>query len=179
MVSGFMEDSECLFLQECCKDKVVLEIGSLRGKSSVAIAWTARVIYCNDTFSADGNGQTQFPKITTLDEFLLTTSGYTNIIPFVGKSAKVIPLLPDNMFDIVFIDADHQYKSVIEDILVSFSKLKDEGFFLFHDYTTWPGVKKGVDELFDSPEVVNGSIAKAYKSSIKVEERKTDEENVQ
>jgi hypothetical protein len=166
-ISGFLDESEGRCLQEQCKDKVVLEIGSLYGKSSAAIAAVAISVHCNDTFSADGDGQSQLGILTSYNDFLVNTKGYPNITPVVGKSLDRVPTLPDEFFDVIFIDADHHHESVIADTLVALPKLKSDGFFLYHDYITWLGVTVGVNALFYNPRSLIGSVAQGFKQDIK------------
>jgi hypothetical protein len=60
--------------------------------------------------------------------------------------------------DLIFLDGDHRYEAVKEDILISMCFLKMPGGILAgHDYgrKDWPGVKKAVDEMFGVVEVVD------------------------
>jgi len=52
-------------------------------------------------------------------------------------------------FDIVYIDAAHEYEPVLVDLEAWFPKVKRGGFICGDDYTAgWPGVVKAVDEYF-------------------------------
>lgn len=54
--------------------------------------------------------------------------------------------------DVVYLDGEHDYGSVREDIEAWLPKANR--FLAGHDYTTqWPGVQKAVDECFDDVEV--------------------------
>ena len=56
-------------------------------------------------------------------------------------------------FDLVFIDADHQYKNVKEDIDAWYPLVRKGGFLTGHDYDPeiwWYGTKQAVDERFGS-----------------------------
>ena len=64
-------------------------------------------------------------------------------------------LFKDEFFDWVFLDADHKYEAVKEDLVTWFPKIKKGGIFCGHDYLnsdkehnghTDFGVKKAVDE---------------------------------
>ena len=54
-------------------------------------------------------------------------------------------------FDIVYIDASHEYESVIKDIKHWLPKVKKGGIICGDDYVGgWPGVIKAVNEIFKS-----------------------------
>ena len=59
-------------------------------------------------------------------------------------------LFADKTFDLVFIDADHSYEAAKEDIKNWLPKTK--GFIAGHDYYTWEGVTKAVNEAFGTVE---------------------------
>jgi len=64
---------------------------------------------------------------------------------------------PDNYFDWIYIDANHQYEFVKKDMEMYFNKIKKGGFIAGDDYADggwWQGgVKKAVDELIGSGTV--------------------------
>jgi len=64
----------------------------------------------------------------------------------------------DEYFDIVYIDASHEYEFVIEDIKNWLPKVKKGGVLCGDDYVIgWPGVMQAVDEIFgDKINVVGG-----------------------
>ena len=67
-------------------------------------------------------------------------------------------LFDEPYFDLVFLDAGHQYPSVIEDMLVWFPLVKEGGFLSGHDYGEkhYPGVAKAVHEMFgDEPTIID------------------------
>jgi hypothetical protein len=51
---------------------------------------------------------------------------------------------------------DHSYEAVKQDILHWLPKVKNNGFLAGHDYD-WPGVKRAVDELFESNILIEGT----------------------
>jgi predicted O-methyltransferase YrrM len=54
-------------------------------------------------------------------------------------------------FDVVYIDASHDYESVKEDVLNWLPKVKKGGIICGDDYTPgWPGVVKAVNEIFNN-----------------------------
>lgn len=57
----------------------------------------------------------------------------------------------DESLDFIFIDADHKYQSVKEDIIAWFPKVRLGGLISGHDYGgPFKGVKKAVDEMLDN-----------------------------
>lgn len=63
--------------------------------------------------------------------------------------------LDDDYLDAVYIDADHSYEAVKQDLECSFKKVKNGGIIMGHDYTSdmFPGVVKAVDEFCDSNQL--------------------------
>jgi len=51
-----------------------------------------------------------------------------------GFSNQKVPLLEDNFFDIIYIDGNHEPEFVLEDAVLSFRKLKINGYMIFDDY---------------------------------------------
>lgn len=66
------------------------------------------------------------------------------------RSTTASLIFPSQSVDLVFIDADHSYESVKDDISHWKSKVKKGGILCGHDYGNefHPGVKKSVDEHF-------------------------------
>jgi len=51
--------------------------------------------------------------------------------------------------DVVFIDALHDYASVVEDISVWWPRVREGGFLVLHDFNhNWPGVMRAVADSF-------------------------------
>lgn len=68
-----------------------------------------------------------------------------------GQSAEMLSALPDASLDWVYIDGNHLYEFVAEDLALSLRKVKPGGLITGDDYTEggwWDGgVKRAVDEL--------------------------------
>jgi hypothetical protein len=56
--------------------------------------------------------------------------------------------IPDNSLDFVYIDGNHQYESVIEDIRFWEAKVKDGSLIAGHDYQMKGEAKRAVDEVY-------------------------------
>ena len=52
-------------------------------------------------------------------------------------------LLNEECLDFVFVDADHTYEAVKQDLVNWYGKVRPGGLFCGHDYS-WPGVQKAV-----------------------------------
>ena len=76
------------------------------------------------------------------------------------KSISFAPLIYDQSVDVVYIDADHSYESVKEELDLYFPKIRYGGFICGHDYNkfAWPGVCSAVDEFRSTNKV--GSLFK-------------------
>lgn len=74
-----------------------------------------------------------------------------------GYSENILKEYPDEYFDWVYIDGNHLYEYVKQDLLLSLDKVKVGGFITGDDYTKggwWKGgVKKAVDEFTENTAV--------------------------
>jgi SAM-dependent methyltransferase len=64
-----------------------------------------------------------------------------------GYSNIEVPKFPDESFDIIYIDGNHEPEYVLEDAVLSFRKLKRGGIMIFDDYG-WGGpdlTQRGID----------------------------------
>jgi predicted O-methyltransferase YrrM len=60
---------------------------------------------------------------------------FKNIIIIDGYSQHVFDLVPDNL-DFVYVDGDHRYNSVLQDIELYYPKVRCGGVFGGHDFNT-------------------------------------------
>lgn len=74
------------------------------------------------------------------------------LIPIQGMSENVSDMIPDNSVDIIFIDGNHNYRYVKNDILLYKSKIKQGGILSGHDID-YPGVNQAVNELVEHYDV--------------------------
>jgi hypothetical protein len=51
-----------------------------------------------------------------------------------GLSADILPTFPDNYFDWIYVDGNHTFPYVTEDLTLSGDKVKLNGFVLGHDF---------------------------------------------
>jgi hypothetical protein len=67
---------------------------------------------------------------------------------FKATSLEVAGEMAPGKLDFVFIDANHSYEAVKEDLEAWYPKIRKGGLFSGHDYQ-WEGVRKAVDEFFE------------------------------
>jgi len=71
-----------------------------------------------------------------------------------GDSAETASLYEDESLDFVFIDASHDYDSILKDIKAWFPKVKIGGFLGGHDFAApYPGIQKAVTDLLKNERV--------------------------
>jgi predicted O-methyltransferase YrrM len=159
-IEGWLSEKEGQFLARICKDKVVLEIGSYKGKSTNYIAAVAKKIYCIDLFMADKSGLvTQRDEHKTLNTFLDNIKKFKNVYPMIGNSAEIADIIANTSVDVLFIDGDHMYDGVKSDYDKYVFKVKPTGCIAFHDYIHSPDVRRLVDEVYGKPDLLVDSIA--------------------
>ena len=71
------------------------------------------------------------------------------IIPLWLPSIEAAKKVEDSSLDFVFIDANHHYEHVVQDMIAWYPKVRSGGLFSGHDYgggRVWHGVKRAVNE---------------------------------
>lgn len=133
------------------KDSIVCEIGSFEGKSSELFALLTKKVYCVDPWvlyhqiddQSMLNSESKFDRLLTK---------YDNIVKIKNFSLEACKTFADESLDCVYIDGDHDYEPVKQDILSWASKIKKGGFISGHDYH-FEGVRKALNELFDGIQI--------------------------
>jgi predicted O-methyltransferase YrrM len=160
-IPGWMQDNELEWLAEQAgKHSRIVEVGCWVGRSTRALADnTIGLVYAVDTFLGSEEHQ-EFLKDKTpgwiLRRFQENLRGCSNVHPIINTSvmATLAFLLDGQKFDMIFLDARHDYDSVRQDILAWMPLLLDGGLLCGHDYgPNWPEVAKAVDELIPNVEI--------------------------
>lgn len=76
-----------------------------------------------------------------------------------GFSDVIVPTFPDQFFDLIFVDGNHETEYVYRDGLMSLEKVKIGGYIVFDDYFhTWPqtvaGIKKFIEKAGSRIEII-------------------------
>lgn len=158
---GWMEPEELAYIAELAsRHKLIVEIGSWRGRSAVAWAQnTQGFVWCIDTWANDAYG-ISFPQDPPdlhqrhdwlLKEFQRNTEGLNNIFPLRTNSLDGARRIREAGIrpDVIFIDAGHNYNDVVTDIEAWRPLLAEGGVLMGHDYSYegWPDVKTVVDKM--------------------------------
>lgn len=150
-------------------DIVVAEIGSWGGGSALAIheglGQRSHEIHCIDTW--DGGIQADLRKQIELwggpdvlfDVFRKNMGSLIHdkvVFPHRMTSLEAAEHL-DFPFDMVFVDAGHDYESCYEDIMAWLPRVRDGGILCGHDYCEdFPGVVRAVNEVFGRANRTSG-----------------------
>lgn len=109
------------------------------------------VNYSQDHFDETKERATEIIKLFPGRAYLMHATG--EVAAERIKSGKVCKSIPQPMYDLVYIDAEHSYEGVVGDIKAWYPTVKDGGWLGGHDYHTkghhaFPGVDRAVDETF-------------------------------
>jgi hypothetical protein len=142
------------FRQEHGRAPKVCEVGSWAGRSAIIMARNGATVTCVDTWEGskndDGCKQYDGSRGTPFQVFLRNIQGLP-IRAHVDRSPDAASEFKDGEFDIVYIDAEHDYDSVKADIKAW--KPKAKYLLAGHDYHVFLDVRKAVTELLGAPEV--------------------------
>jgi len=144
-----------------------VEVGSWKGRSTaflgVAIINSGKKIQldCVDTWRGSAEHTKDHDLITNrgnLARVFATNVGEVgHVISMIQKpSTEASRLYDDASLDFVFIDADHSYEAVMDDLRSWLPKIKPGGVIAGHDYY-WDGVGRAVREVFGDSHTVSGN----------------------
>lgn len=147
----------------------IVEIGTWKGKSTsymaVEIANSNKDIKFDaiDNFKG-GPEHRDHPSIINNSLFLEyqkhiePVKQYINTI--VSESNSAVSMYPDHSLDFVFIDGNHSYKSVYEDITLWIKKIKPGGIIGGDDFddVEFPGVVHAVKQILSDKFQLNGRV---------------------
>lgn len=132
------------FLFEKCKNrKVIAEIGSWTGRSSAVLAKCAKnnggILYCVDWFKGSPGTALEESAIKNdvygiFQSNLVDLCLWDAVVVLKSDSGKASEIISDGFLDCIFLDGDHRYEYVKNDLDKWFPKLKSGGLFIGHDY---------------------------------------------
>lgn len=133
-----------------------LSVGSWTGGSDVLIGEVcaqrgARLI-CIDAFSADMHSASPGIEASAFASVVRNTRGLP-INFMAGNSPDFLDDIKDENYDFIFVDGDHHYPVVEQDLLGYWKKVKSGGCFLAHDWSNPCDVKDVFDKHFSQYEL--------------------------
>ena len=118
-----------------------VEVGTFRGEFSKQILdiWKG-TLYMVDVWNGLGDDYNDSSNHNNFDggvyvEAMKNIDGYEDRGIMVRASSRIASnMFEDNSLDFVYIDANHAYDFVCEDIRLWFPKIKNKGYLMGHDY---------------------------------------------
>lgn len=136
------------------KSMIVAEVGVRGGENAVSLLSLLDIqrLYLVDHYPDYSEGGRNFTNSEQLGYWIAM---FKNIKPFQQRvtlihqpSTVAACLFEDEIFDMVYIDADHRFDQVIQDIRAWWPRVKKGGFLCGHDFhRDWPGVQQAVKQF--------------------------------
>jgi SAM-dependent methyltransferase len=155
-IASSLTEPEARLLAELADGKIALELGSWFGRSTIALASTARVVHAVDSHGGD----THTGPLSTLAAFMRNLRRYgvrERVVVHIGDVEDVAAILAPASIDVVFVDGLHTREAVERDARILLPLVRAGGAIAFHDYGRYD-VAEVVDAL-GKPERVVDSIA--------------------
>lgn len=148
----------------------VCEVGSWKGRSAIRMAQAVKAlcmdteIVCVDTWLGSPEHWLKgvpeeyaslrivhgVPQLYYTFLANVVRAGVSDIItpfPMTSENAAEIFGTLGVQFDLIYIDAAHEYKPAKRDIEAYYDLLADDGLLIGDDYINWPGVTQAADEF--------------------------------
>jgi predicted O-methyltransferase YrrM len=87
----------------------------------------------------------------TFNKNIENSGHFSKFIVNRGFSDDIVPAFPNQFFDIIFVDGNHETDFVYRDGQMALDKVKLGGYIIFDDYTYgWPQTVKGIEMFLDN-----------------------------
>lgn len=141
----------------------IIEIGSWKGDSAIAMlrAHEGVTMTCVDTWKGSPSDKTYMlarkEDVFSVFKKNIQDAGFEHRVIAERKSSRDASFDWRNKADIIFIDAEHTYDALTNDIMSWIHLVCDDGLLVGHDYCTvnFPGVTNAVNDIF-------GAVVKSY-----------------
>jgi len=162
-IDGWMSEEELLWLASVASQSFrCVEIGTYLGRSARAIADSlpaldglSGCLYCVDPYKLfddpvlGGKSQVELQQIhEQAQDNLADLRQCYQLVMLCETSASAIRHFADSSLDFVFIDGEHTYEAVKQDISLWLPKVRRGGLIAGHDYGVYRSVTDAVDEAF-------------------------------
>ena len=157
---GLITPSELKYLTQFAAGKIGVDLGTFCGKSFLAMMQSALRMVTVDNWAQNPNPPNKLTPQGVLSKFFEQASK----VDFGDKSFEILKMptveaakiCEGREFDFVFIDADHEWPSITQDIHWRVKRVKIGGHLLGHDYNH--SVQRAVDQLIGGVNRPTGSI---------------------
>jgi len=117
----------------------MVEVGSFQGVSTILFSMFAKKVYSVDCYDYVVPATGRIPEHDQLfvdaeKIFIERTKDIPNIIKVKKPSIEAANDFPNESLDLVYIDAEHDYKSVLDDVKAWTPKIKKGGILSGHDW---------------------------------------------
>jgi len=148
-VAGWLSDAEANALQRIAAGATVLEVGTWKAKSAIAMAAVAFHVVTVDHFAGDGFAGVGNPG----------TQAWENVVKAEAQERVTMMFTPWQIaqrylamsdFEVVFYDGDHTYEATDKFLGQTFGTMAPDTVVAVHDYDDKPqhwGCRKAVDEF--------------------------------
>ena len=157
-IKGWMSDPELEWLARTAKGKkLIVEFGSYLGRSTRALCDnTDGLVIAVDPWDGvyyNNDGQPiNILKQGAYELFRINVNDHleSGKLEAIRCRSTEFPTVSTGRVDFLFIDADHRYEAVKQDIDIARKLVKPNGIIAGHDYgrSDWPGVQQAVDEIY-------------------------------
>ncbi len=159
-LSELIVDLQELLIHNKFKGSTMIEIGSYMGESTMLFASSKlfNKIYAIDPLKGNEvfNDTSECSWDEVKNQFNINTRFFDNIELIQEYSQYTVSKFKDKSIDFIYIDANHTYESVKNDLQLYLPKLKSNSVIAGHDYCDikWPGVIEAVNEVLGKPKKV-------------------------
>lgn len=159
-VEGYSSEEACRYLFDLAcdvpEDGTIVELGTYKGRTAVALAQSGRRVYCVDRFQPEDYGFNPLPdhrdgKFSAAEVYRNADRYGCKLGVLVGDTTEMAwdwKHLIQRPIDLLFIDADHRYEKVKADFEAWGPFVKPNGIIVFDD-VLWDGVSRLLGELRD------------------------------
>lgn len=132
-----------------------VELGCAEGFFSAdMLSWGLKKLYMVDTWATisgafgDGSSPQEWHDKNYQDAMDRVSKFKKKAVVLRGKTVDMAVRVPDNSIGLLYLDAGHDYQSVMDDLFTWFPKVVDGGVIAGHDYMNPAyGVYKAVNEF--------------------------------
>lgn len=166
------------FLNKTYPNGIGCEVGVCRGEFSKHLLenWNCKQLYLVDLWEDHDEYKEDFHNQNSNFEIMTNNVKEYNerVKVYKGYSNKVVHNFDDELFDFIYIDANHSYEACKEDIELYWNKLKKGGILMGDDYTLTPNEKMNFNnnnkqELYFGVNQAINEFADKHKKIINIE----------